>query len=191
MPCDYVTDYIEAQYWSDYSSQIQGYGCPPKAILTLTGGTTVEIPDDFAGEIYNFELEPYITDIVSAQVLSAVSTLGYAAFSGATNMTAVTISDSVSFIMDNAFQECSSLLSITIPSGVTYIGQYCFEHCTSLTAMTFEPTNPPSLHDTASFDNTNDSPIFVPCDSVVEYTSVPYWTNLASRIQGYGDCTDS
>ena len=61
-----------------------------------------------------------------------VKAIGSKAFSGASNITSITIPDSVTSIGTYAFYNCTGLKSITIPKGVTRIDYYTFSGCTSL-----------------------------------------------------------
>lgn len=64
-----------------------------------------------------------------------VTTIGWNAFSGCTNLTSVTIPDSVTEIWGGAFSGCTSLTAVTIPNSVTTIGDGAFSGCTSLTSV--------------------------------------------------------
>ena len=96
-----------------------------------------------------------------------------------TSLTSITIPSGVTSIGSWAFQD-SSLTSITIPSGVTSIGRNAFSECRSLQKITFLSVTPPTF-DYGIFDNTNNCPIYVPCEGIVAYkTALP---DLISRIQ--------
>ncbi|MDR0696252.1 MAG: leucine-rich repeat protein [Christensenellaceae bacterium] len=58
------------------------------------------------------------------------------AFSGATNITSVTIPDSVTEIGENAFFGCINISEINIPQTVTSIGKGAFAGCSSITSIT-------------------------------------------------------
>ena len=62
--------------------------------------------------------------------------LGYAAFSGCSGLTSLTIPSSVTSIGESAFYGCSGLTSLTIPSSVTSIGESVFFGCSGLTSFT-------------------------------------------------------
>ena len=62
--------------------------------------------------------------------------LGYAAFSGCSGLTSLTIPSSVTSIGESAFSGCSGLTSFTIPSSVTSIGESAFYGCSGLTSFT-------------------------------------------------------
>ena len=61
--------------------------------------------------------------------------LGYAAFSGCSGLTSLTIPSSVTSIGESAFYGCSGLTSFTIPSSVTSIGWGAFCGCSGLTSI--------------------------------------------------------
>ena len=74
--------------------------------------------------------------------------LGYAAFSGCSGLTSLTIPSSVTSIGESAFYGCSGLTSLTIPSSVTSIGWYAFEGCSGLTSLTI-PSSVTSIGESA------------------------------------------
>ena len=72
----------------------------------------------------------------SVEVKEGTVSIGSSAFSGCSNLTAITLPEGVTSIGDGAFSECSSLTAIDIPEGVTSIGYYAFSFCSNLTAIT-------------------------------------------------------
>lgn len=66
----------------------------------------------------------------------AVTGIGYEAFRGYTDLTAVTIPDSVTVIGEGAFRSCTGLTAVTIPDSVTSIGVGAFNSCVGLTSVT-------------------------------------------------------
>ena len=106
----------------------------------------------------------------------SVTTIGYAAFSGCTGLTSVTIPDSVTSIGYVAFSGCTGLTSVTIGNGVTSIGNYAFNGCTGLTRVTI-PARVSSIGDSAFRGCTGLTSVSIP-DSV---TSIGY--------QAFSGCT--
>ena len=128
------------------------------------------------------------TSLSSVTIGSGVTSIGDYAFHSCYNLTSITIPNSVTSINQRAFVACRSLSSVTIPSGVTSIGQLCFSDCYNLTSVIVNATTPPTLGASA-FNNTNDCPIYVPCESVNAYRTASNWSTYASRIIGFESCT--
>ena len=74
-------------------------------------------------------------DILAAEVVSGITSIGQYAFGSCRDMTSVTIPQSVTTIGDSAFRNCESLAKITIPSSVTSIGYAAFSGCEALTSI--------------------------------------------------------
>ena len=102
------------------------------------------------------------------------------AFLGASNLSALTFSNTITSIGLASFYNCSSLKSLTIPNNIITIGQGAFGNCSGLTSIIVNATTPPTLGNQA-FNNTNDCPIYVPCESLSLYQQS--WANYASRLQ--------
>jgi len=111
-------------------------------------------------------------------------------FRNCSSLTGITLPSSVTWIGFGVFRNCSSLTSIDIPSGVTFIGTYAFNGCTSLTGITVNATTPPTLG-TDVFNNTNDCPIYVPCDSIATYRAAENWSKYLPRLRGIQPCQET
>ena len=61
--------------------------------------------------------------------------INFAAFSGCSSLSSVSIPKAVTYIGDEAFKNCSSLKTISIPKAVTYIGNEAFLGCSSLSVI--------------------------------------------------------
>ena len=90
----------------------------------------------------------------SYTIPNSVTSIGYGAFYGCTDLTSITIPNSVTSIGTRAFYKCTGLTSITIPNGVTSIGDWAFWDCTGLTSITI-PNSVTSIGDSAFFDCTS------------------------------------
>lgn len=66
----------------------------------------------------------------------SVTSIGYGAFWGCSDLTSVTIPNSVTCIGQMAFNSCTALTTVTIPYSVESIGNCSFHSCTSLTSVT-------------------------------------------------------
>jgi hypothetical protein len=65
---------------------------------------------------------------------------------------------------------------------VTSIGDNAFCDCSCLDEIVCESTTPPTLG-TQAFDNTNNCPIYVPCEVVNDYKTAMNWSTYKDRIQ--------
>jgi hypothetical protein len=70
-----------------------------------------------------------------------LTSIGYAAFAGRSNLTYVTIPNTVTSIGNYAFYQCSGLTFIDIPFGVTSIGDNAFEGCSGLSTVFISSEN--------------------------------------------------
>lgn len=170
--------------------------------LTLSDGSTVSAECDSTSAITSTETQQYKAATVSAVIGDCVTSVGDLAFSQASGLTSVTIGsnvasignqgfyncvslasitipNSVVTIASNVFYQCKLLTSLTIPNSVTSIGVYTFARCSGLTNITVEATTPPSIG-SGAFDDTNNCPIYVPCESYGDY--YVSWTAYADRI---------
>lgn len=109
------------------------------------------------------------TDIASVDFCYGMTDIGVGAFSGCTNLTAVTLPDSIERIgfrpvstskreADGAFADCG-LTSVVLPNSLVRINPYTFYDCESLTSVTI-PSSVVGIHEGA----------FAHCDSLFEVT---------------------
>ncbi|MBO7732168.1 MAG: leucine-rich repeat domain-containing protein [Methanobrevibacter sp.] len=120
------------------------------------------------------------SSLTSVTIPDSVTSIGQSAFASCLSLTSATIPNSVTTIGEMAFGFCWGLTSVTIPDSVTSIEQYAFFKCSGLTSVTVLATTPPTLG-TNAFNDTGNSPIYVPAASVSAYQSA--WSTYASRIQ--------
>lgn len=116
----------------------------------------------------------------SITIPDSVTNLSNSVFYGCSGLTSCLIGSGVTNIQLYTFHNCIKLQNMVIPSGITNIGAYAFNNCSGLTAITCLATEPPALGGSA-FYNTNNCPIYVPCQSITQYKSA--WSTYASRIQ--------
>lgn len=118
-------------------------------------------------------------NLIEIELPNTITSIGDYAFYYCTSLTSITIPDNVTSINGNAFSRCASLTNIIIPEDVSYLGIQCFKDCTGLTSITCLSIVPPTLG-SGVFANTNNCPIYVPTNSVVDYQTA--WTDYSSRI---------
>ena len=143
-------------------------------------------------------------NLISITLPETVLSVGHTAFSGCTNLTNIILPDGVAAIGSWAFGECENLITITLPKGLTSLDYCAFAGCTSLTSLTLPvalsfigecafdgcyglesitvlPSIPPQGGNNM-FRDTNNSPIFVPNESLDNYLSAQYWSDYADRL---------
>ena len=175
--------------YSAMTSAVVG-GCISEiGIRAFSGGTlssvTIENGVTTIGQ-YAFQRCSGLTDVT---IGGSVTTIGNYAFQNCSGITSITIPSSVTSIGNYAFSGCTSLSSLTIPNSVANINTSAFQSCSGLTSITINATTPMTLGSRA-FNNTNDCPIYVPCESVGVYRAASGWNAYASRIQGVPPCAD-
>ena len=97
--------------------------------------------------------------LTSLTIPSSVTSIGESAFSGCSGLTSLTIPSSVTSIGESAFYGCSGLTSLTIPSSVTSIGESAFSGCSGLTSLTI-PSSVTSIGES----------VFLGCSGLTSFT---------------------
>lgn len=186
-----VTSIGDSLFWNCYSLTSVTIGSGITSIGSgvfwgCSGLTSIDIPSGVTsiGQ-YAFQ---YCRNLSNITIPNSVTNIGSQAFYYCTSLSSVTISNSITSINSSTFGQCSSLTSVTIPSGVTTIGGSAFSNCSGLTSIIINATTPPTLGDNYVFYETNNCPIYVPCDSVSAYKAASEWSAYASRIQGIPPC---
>ena len=144
--------------------------CPSLTSVTIGSGITSISDDTFRR----------CSGLTNVDIPNSVTSIGKNVFYQCIGLTSVTIPNSVTSIGNNVFNSCSGLTSCTIGSGVTSIGNDAFNRCSELTAITCYATTPPTVQ-VRALANTNDCPIYVPCDSLADYQTA--WSDYSSRLQ--------
>ena len=190
--------------YDDYISQISGGSCDDSVLINLierdiesidipSGTTTigayafqncrrltsVTIPNTVTsidGNAFR-----YCSGLTSIVIPDNVTSIDNYAFNTCYSLSSCTIGSGVTSIGTNSFSFCRSLTSVTIPSSVETIGSNAFGSCTGLTSITCYALTPPTLGNENTFNNGNDCPIYVPCQSIDAYKSA--WSRYESRIQ--------
>ena len=121
------------------------------------------------------------SDLTSLVIPSSVTSIGRSAFSGCSSLTSLTIPSSVTMIGWSAFEGCSGLTSLTIPSSVTSIGNYAFEGCSGLTSIYVYPEKTPKLGtDIFSGCDAKKCKVYVPTGTYDDYwlSEFGYFENI-------------
>lgn len=171
--------------YDDYIAQIEGGGgCSVASANSITF--------DAMGRVSSVEYKEGVTSIPdymfsrntslsSVTLPSTVTTIGNAAFQNCGSLVSINFPEGLTSIGFNTIQFCSGLTSITLPSTIVSIDVQAFFGCSGLTGITVNAVVPPQLGSNA-FNNTNDCPIYVPCESLDAYKAANNWSTYASRI---------
>lgn len=77
-----------------------------------------------------------IIGCMNTTIPDSITSIGFDAFAGCSNLKSITIPKSLTSIEENAFSGCTNLSSIKIPNTVTSIGESAFAKCNSLPEKT-------------------------------------------------------
>ena len=101
-------------------------------VLTISG----------TGDVYEHDRpwQNLTSQIMSVEIESGITSIGYSAFEGCSNLKSVEIPSGVRNISYRAFAGCMDLKSITIPDGVQRINEYTFLDCVSLETIDIPDT---------------------------------------------------
>ena len=113
-------------------------------------------------------------ELTAINIRNSVTTIEYGTFSGCSGLTAINIPNSVKTIGGYAFSSCKGLTEINIPNSVTSIGENAFDDCSGLTAFTVNADNANfSSSEGVLFDKSQQKLIQYPGGKKGEY-NIPY-----------------
>lgn len=100
--------------------------CKALTDVTFEDGRT-ELPDTLLED----------SGIRQFTVPQTVTKIGYSAFAGCTQLTAITLPAGLRELGSGAFSGCTALTGVALPDSLTALGRGAFANCTSLTAVEF------------------------------------------------------
>lgn len=123
------------------------------------------------------------SDITSFIINISVTNISTQAFRDCISLRSVFIPDSVTEIGSFAFGNCYNLTSVNIGSGVSSIGDGSFYYCMNLGTVIINAASPPLLGGSFTFENNAEGrKIYVPSDSVLDYSNAEYWKDMTLDI---------
>ncbi|MCR5131140.1 MAG: leucine-rich repeat protein [Prevotella sp.] len=108
------------------------YGCNNLTSIIVESGNTVYDSRNNCNAIIETEPNTMISACINTTFPDDVTSIGYCAFAGLSNLTNIVIPESVTSIGEAAFAECTGLTSIGLPSGLTTLSMQLFQSCHSL-----------------------------------------------------------
>ncbi len=134
-----ITDEVNRQV------MVTGYEEYPKGTLNIPA-TTTRNGIEYSVTSIGFSAFFGCSNLKSVTIPNSVTSIGNYAFFKCSSLQSVTIPNSVTSIGNNAFSDCSSLQSVTIPNSVTTIGIHAFDGCSYLQSVTI-PNSVTSIGD--------------------------------------------
>ena len=182
----YETQSVECGYTPGYEFQ-----------ATYSDGRTRTVECDGWGILTYSDVKPegyQASAMTDAVIGSCVSEIDRYAFSYCDGLTSINIPDNVHYINLNAFADLKNLKTVHIGKGVCHIESGAFTGCEGLISITIEATTPPGLDSEFGnnwFNDTNNCPIYVPCQSLNAYKTASGWSQYADRIFGIPPCAQT
>ncbi len=119
---------------------------------------------------------------------NTVTSIGYQAYMGNSELSNITIPNSVTTIGEYAFANCSgSNITLTIGNSVEYIGYGAFGDFSNVTKVEILASSPP-YHEGGVFYNFNCTTLIVPCGCVQAYEYSNWHQHFTTIID---DCSDA
>jgi hypothetical protein len=181
VPCG-TTAFYQAKGWQDFIIVEEPYkgtcganGDNLTWLLSCDGTLTIS----GTGAMYNWMTladRPWhslCTSIQRVVIEEGVTTTGFHAFYGASNLTSVSLPSTLQTLQFMTFFGCGKLTTLTIPSSVTYVGSRSLEGCSALTDVYMSetgdavPTMPPGIH---TYDASRIK-LHIPCGQEAAYTA--------------------
>lgn len=201
VPCG-TTALYQAKGWQNFIiKEERGHGtCGAEGknlTWTLSCDGTLTIRG--TGEMYNWmsladrPWHSLCTSIQRVVIEEGVTTTGFHAFYGASNLTSVSLPSTLQTLQFMTFFGCGKLTTLTIPSSVTYVGNRSLEGCSALTDVYMSetgdaiPTMPPGIH---TYDASRIR-LHIPCGQAGAYFAKGWNTKFTIDGVVSGTCGDN
>lgn len=144
---------------------------------------TISLPDT----LQRIENQAFYYSGIAGTIIipQSVNYIGYSAFQGCDNLTAITISSGVTEIKSNILADCEDLKSV-IFTNASSLGDRVFSNDMRLESVTFKYDGVCTITSRSLYNSTNNSTIYyVPAKHLASYKTATYWSNYADRIKPY------
>lgn len=121
------------------------------------------------------------SNLTAVTIPSTVTSFGQAVFARCTSLTTVNIPEGITRLNDEMFWGCTSLSSITLPSSLSTINEGVFYNCSNLTTVTVNATTPPGVVTNGTFDpipNRTNATLNVPNGTHDAYAAANVWNEF-------------
>ena len=146
---------------------------------TMPEGTSIVLKEGTKG-IASRAFNGY-SSLVSITLPNTVTNIGNYCFEGCYNLRQVNLPESLRYISHSAFVGCP-LNNLVIPSGVTSVGDKTFYSIAAPKVICFAPTPPSAWYETFSYSTYQNTPLYVPKQSVDAYQHSYGWSYFKTII---------
>ena len=167
---------------SVYISSNPFVGCISLSSFTLIGTGNLSIVESGMALVQNNVLIACPSASGNITLPTGLTSIGYDAFRGNTNITQIILSEGITSIDIFAFEQCSSLTKVTLPESITSIKSFAFDRCTDLAMVICYMSTPPKLEGYNFYNSHPSLQIKVPAGSVAAYKAADVWSQYADRI---------
>jgi len=128
----------------------------------------------------------YLTSLLEVTIPSTVTEMigqsSEGVFGGCTSLSSIQLPSSLKTLDYSVFRDCTSLSSIDIPAAIEKIGVQTFYGCSNLSSITVRAITPPTMSNDAFTNIAANYSIYVPQESLTDYTSKTGWSSISSHI---------